>query len=46
VDLEGPVRAAPSDPAGVLELKASDAAQVKDEGAYINANRVSPARTP
>jgi hypothetical protein len=45
VDLEGPVRAAPSDPAGVLKLKASDAAQVKAEGAYINANRVSSAQT-
>jgi hypothetical protein len=46
VDLDGPVRAAPANPAKVLKLSAADAAQVKAEGAYINANKVSPAQTP
>jgi hypothetical protein len=46
VNLDGPVRAAPSNPAQVLKLSAADAAQVKAEGAYINANKVSPAQTP
>ena len=43
VDLDGPVRAAPADPAKTLNLSTRDAAQVKSEGGYINANRVAPA---
>jgi hypothetical protein len=43
VDLDGPVRAAPADPAKTLNLSARDAARVKSEGGYINANRVAPA---
>lgn len=43
VDLDGPVRAAPADPARTLNLSASDAARVKSQGGYVNANRVAPA---
>jgi hypothetical protein len=44
VDLDGPVRPAPADPAKTLKLTGPDAALVKTEGAYINANKVSPAK--
>ena len=41
VDLAGPVRAAPQDPGELLRLTPPDAAQVKAEGAYVNADRVT-----
>jgi hypothetical protein len=43
VDLDGPVRAAPANPEETLKLSADDAAQVREQGAYLNANKVSPA---
>jgi hypothetical protein len=43
VDLDGPVHAAPANPEETLKLSADDAAQVREQGAYINANKVSPA---
>ena len=42
VDLDGPVRPAPQNPAETLKLSAADAQQVASQGAYINANKVSP----
>ena len=43
VDFDGPVRAAPADPAQTLNLAAGDAARVKAQGGYVNANSVAPA---
>ena len=43
VNLDGPVRTAPSDPADTLNLPSQDASMVKQQGAYINANSVQPA---
>lgn len=40
VDLRGPVRPAPSDPVKRLGLSASDARELRRQGAFINANRV------
>lgn len=44
VDLRGPVRVAPADPAEVLKIGPRDAERVKAQGAYINADRVQKAR--
>lgn len=43
VDLKGPVRPAPEDPEKSLKLSADDAAFVKQQGAYVNADSVTPA---
>jgi hypothetical protein len=40
VNLTGPVRPAPEDPAQTLNLPAQDAQMVSEQGAYINADRV------
>ena len=40
VNLDGPVRPAPADPADTLRLPEAEAAKVKQQGAYINANAV------
>lgn len=42
VDVKGPVRPAPEDPAKTLKLSATDAQAVTDRGAYINADTVTP----
>jgi hypothetical protein len=44
VNLTGPVRPAPEDPAQTLNLKAADADLVRSQGAYINADDVTPAQ--
>jgi hypothetical protein len=44
VDLSGPVRPAPEDPARTLELDDEQAALVEELGFYVNADRVTPAR--
>lgn len=41
VDLRGPVRPAPANPSRTLMLNDQDAAQLKAEGAYINADKVT-----
>jgi hypothetical protein len=46
VDLAGPVRPAPADTRKTLKLSQEDAAKVTAEGAYINADKVSPAQKP
>ena len=43
VDLTGPVRPSPEDPEQTLNLDAEDARQVKQQGAYVNADRVEKA---
>jgi hypothetical protein len=43
VNLTGPVRPAPEDPAQTLNLKAADADLVRSQGGYINADDVTPA---
>lgn len=43
VNLDGPVRPAPADPVDTLKLPEADAAKVKEQGAYINANSVQQA---
>jgi hypothetical protein len=43
VNLTGPVRAAPKDPEEVLKLKGPDAALVRKQNAYVNADTVEPA---
>lgn len=43
VDLTGPVRPAPEDPAQTLKLDAEDAKTVSDQGGYINADSAQPA---
>jgi len=43
VDLTGPVRPAPQDPARTLKLGAQDARLVASEGAYVNATTVTKA---
>lgn len=43
VNLTGPVRPAPEDPARTLNLNAADADLVSSQGAYINAEDVTPA---
>ncbi len=42
VVLRGPVRPAPEDPEATLKLSADDAAFVKGQGAYVNAETVTP----
>ncbi len=42
VDLNGPVRPAPEDPEATLKLSSADAAFVKEQGAYVNADTVTP----
>jgi len=42
VVLRGPVRPAPEDPETTLKLSADDAAFVKEQGAYVNAETVTP----
>lgn len=42
VVLRGPVRPAPADPETTLKLSADDAAFVKKQGAYVNAETVTP----
>jgi hypothetical protein len=42
VDLNGPVRPAPDDPEATLKLSSADAAFVKEQGAYVNADTVTP----
>ncbi len=41
VNLTGPVRAAPKDPGERLNLTPPDAQQVKSQGGYVNADRVT-----
>jgi hypothetical protein len=43
VDLRGPVRPAPEDPATTLKLGEADAALVREQGAYVNASTVKAA---
>jgi len=43
VNLRGPVKQAPQDPAQTLDLPEDDAALVSEQGAYVNANSVEPA---
>ena len=43
VNLTGPVRAAPQDPAQTLNLSPDDAQLVRSQGAYVNADEVTPA---
>jgi hypothetical protein len=43
VNLTGPVRAAPQDPAQTLNLSSDDAQLVRSQGAYVNADEVTPA---
>lgn len=43
VDLEGPVRPAPQDPAKTLKLDEADARVVSEQGGYVNADQVRPA---
>ena len=43
VDLDGPVRPAPEDPAQTLNLEDADAEQVRTQGAYVNAETVEEA---
>jgi hypothetical protein len=42
VDLTGPVKAAPQDPEQTLNLSADDAQLVRSQGAYVNADEVTP----
>ena len=42
VVLRGPVRPAPEDPEATLKLSSADAAFVKEQGAYVNAETVTP----
>lgn len=42
VNLTGPVKPATDDPGKLLNLDAADAAQVKEQGIYINADEVQP----
>lgn len=44
VDLDGPVKPAPANPAKTLKLGGRDAQLVKSEGAFINANHVAQAK--
>jgi hypothetical protein len=44
VDLTGPVREAPAEPEQTLNLDADDAALVREQGVYVNADRVEPAQ--
>ena len=44
VNLEGPVKAAPQEAARVLNLDGPDARLVEEQGAYVNADRVTAAR--
>lgn len=41
VDLAGPVRPSPEDPAQTLNLPAAPATAVREQGAYVNADRVT-----
>jgi hypothetical protein len=43
VNLTGPVKEAPEDPAQTLDLPEQDAALVSEQGAYVNADSVEPA---
>ena len=43
VVLRGPVRPAPENPETTLKLSAADAAFVEEQGAYVNAETVTPA---
>lgn len=43
VNLTGPVKAAPADPESTLNVSAPEAEQIRSEGAYINADTVTPA---
>jgi hypothetical protein len=43
VSLTGPVHAAPQDPEQTLNLSADDAQLVRSQGAYVNADEVTPA---
>ena len=43
VNLAGPVRNAPPDPQKTLNLSGPDAAQVKEQGVYINATAIKSA---
>ena len=42
VDLTGPVRPAPEDPAQTLKLSEADAKTVSERGSYVNADSVTP----
>ena len=44
VNLTGPVREAPAEPEQTLNLDADDAALVREQGVYINADQVEPAQ--
>ena len=44
VNLRGPIKEAPQDPAQTLDLPEDDAALVSEQGAYVNANSVEPAQ--
>ena len=43
MNLEGPVRPAPQDPAQTLKLDEQDAQLVSEQGGYVNADQVSAA---
>ena len=43
VNLTGPVKEAPEDPAQTLDLPEDEAALVSEQGAYVNADSVEPA---
>jgi hypothetical protein len=45
VNLSGPIKEAPQDPAQTLDLPEDDAALVSEQGAYVNANSVEPAQS-
>lgn len=43
VNLQGPLKEAPENPAQTLDLPEDEAALVSEQGAYVNADRVEPA---
>ncbi len=44
VNLQGPIKEAPENPAQTLDLPEDDAALVSEQGAYVNADSVEPAQ--
>jgi hypothetical protein len=44
VNLAGPLERAPADPRAKLKLNAQDAALVRSQGAFVNADRVGRVR--
>jgi hypothetical protein len=45
VNLTGPIKEAPENPAQTLDLSEDDAALVSEQGAYVNADTVEPAQS-